>query len=668
MQKIVQELTAAGLIFVAVFACYYNSLQTPMVFDDLHNILNNTNIHIKELSFQSLQQAAFDNPTPRPVAYVSFALNYYFGGLDVLGYHLVNNLILGITGLVVFWLLRFVMPRLGPELDSDRTDHDLGTWHWWIALAGALLFVVHPIQTQSVTYIVQRMASLSTMFYLAGLLAFLKGRIATVNGRLMWWALSLLLWVLALGTKQMTATLPLAIVLCEWILFQKGERAWLKTGATYLAIAGLLIGLVLFIFKGVDAHKLLTRGYSKRDFSLSERLLTEGRVMVHYVTLILLPLPSRLTLVYDYPISTSLFTPLTTVFSWLAIITSVAWSFLYARQYRTISFCVLWFFLHLAVESTVIPLEIIYEHRLFLPMFGVCGLYAAGVQKLASRLPLALVSVAVVTVLLGWGTHVRNQAWQSALVLWQDNLSKSPSEHRTWFNLGLEHMGNDDRDNALKSFKRTNELQPRFQKAFFLHALYLKNLGQFQQALDVSNSGLAIPNDRIMGNHAVHELIDIRAELLLGLGRDKSALQMLNQAIETLPETSRHYMLRAQCFLSLGQPEKAVVDYKNALKVEPDYFLANNNFAWLLATHPDDRIADAKEAVRLARHACELTEWNLRQAIVTLAAAKARNGEFEEAVKLQIKGIEMAAPDHKNILLPWLKLYQNKKPLIVAEK
>ena len=666
MQKIIRELSPVLVIAAAVYLCYANSFQAPMLFDDHHNIENNENIHLKELNFQSLYYVAFDNPTPRPVAYLTFALNHYFGGQDVWGYHVVNTVIHLINGVLVFWLVNFIAVRIGlTQMDDERGSSTHDDLSWWVALAAGILFVVHPVQTQSVTYIVQRMATLCTMFYLSGLLAFFFARVANSTKRkIVWSVLCFLSWTLALGSKQMAVTLPLAMLLCEWIMFQKGDRQWLAKGAKLLVAAFVLIGLILFMFKGFDAPKLFTRGYKHRDFTLMERLFTEGRVMIHYVTLVILPLPSRLTLVYDYPVSLSLVAPITTLFSWLCITSSIFFSAIYARRYPMASFSVLWFFLHLAVESTFIPLELVYEHRLYLPMLGACLLISTSIFRFIPKYQVALVAGTVLFLLFGYWTHLRNETWQTGIGVWKDNLSKQPNEPRSWFNLGVEYMAIDDRKSACQAFERTVELEPRLQQAYYWHAILLKDQKEFERALAVCDAGLAIPPEKTRGDSAVGKLLDFRVELLMNFGKAREALELLNAAIKLYPDRPKRYVLRAQCYIALKLPNQAIDDFLKALEYAPDLFHANNNYAWLLATHPDERIANGTQAVEYATKACELTDWKVRQSVVTLAVANARIGEFDTAIRWLETGIEMAAESERPRLAKWLKLFENKQALI----
>ncbi len=217
------------LIAVGVIA-YSNSFDVPFVFDDLGSIKDNSHVRVTQLDRQQLMEVARGSPSRRrPVSNISFALNYYVGGYNVWGYHLVNLCVHLICGVLVYLLGLVTFGRVPPPQDHRPPERVSSSSTPWVALAAALIFISHPIQTQAVTYIVQRMACLATLFYLAALLLYIYGRTATTTGqRWSWWVGSLASWLMALGCKEIAATLPLAVLLYEWYFFQDLDRGWLK--------------------------------------------------------------------------------------------------------------------------------------------------------------------------------------------------------------------------------------------------------------------------------------------------------------------------------------------------------------------------------------------------------------------------------------------------------
>jgi hypothetical protein len=221
-----------GLV-VLTLLIYSSGLNGPLVFDDMSNIEYNPHIRLEKLSFDGLKKAAFDSPAEyRTVANISFALNYWSHGYKTFGFHLVNVLIHATTGIFLFFFIRLTMrmPTLSLKYQS----------HHWVAYIAALIWLVHPLQTQSVTYIVQRMNSLAAMFYVMALFFYARGRVSqTTKNRWLWFSGCVAAAILAFGSKQTAATLPFFIFLYEWYFFQDLNGPWLKR--RMLPLAGVVI-------------------------------------------------------------------------------------------------------------------------------------------------------------------------------------------------------------------------------------------------------------------------------------------------------------------------------------------------------------------------------------------------------------------------------------------
>ena len=654
--KLLRFSSAAILISFATSLAYMNSLDGPFVFDDVHNIKENHRIKIDDLSIDSLKQAMTDNPTPRPIAYLSFAINYFFSGEHVRGYHITNIVIHAINGILVYLLSLTILAAIYEESAGEN--------HFWIALAVGLLFVLHPIQTQSVDYIVQRMTSLSALFYFSAVFCWLKCRTSQRPMRIgVLLGSTIFFWLLALGTKQFAATLPAAILLLEWIIFQKGK--WNKSYLLIVAGALFLIAIVCFAFKGTDFFKLFTRGYAQREFTLAERLLTESRVVMHYLSLLIWPSPGRLTLIYDFPLSISMFQPISTMFSWLAILISIGLSIVYARRYPLIALSTLWFFLHLVVESTVIPLEIIYEHRLYLPLFGFALIFAKSIFDSLNKYNLFMVVCLCICCWYGYWTYERNQVWESKLSLWTDNVAKQPTEPRGLASLANEKAAIGLHDEALQLINRAIESEPNFQAAFVRRGLIQESQNRPALALKDYNHAIAIPQEKRRGI-VYDEAFTARGDLYRKAGRFDLAEKDLDAALEFNPHHTRAYLARADLFSVTNRPAQAVSDYNQALRLYPDSINANKNLSWLLATTDDEMVANSSEAIRFALRSCELSDWKDHSALSTLAAAYARALRFDDAVKAQKQAIELAPVNQHNALNARIKHFQDRKPIIIT--
>jgi len=221
------------------------------------------------------------------------------------------------------------------------------------------------------------------MFFILALILYAKGRIAQQQSvqqgdarsrhYYCWFAGCLMAGLLALGSKESTAMLPVFIFLYEWYFFQDLDKSWFKRQIKYLVAIVILFGLIAGLYLGFDPlGKFNTfRDYFFKEFTIGQRLLTQARVVIYYLSLIFYPNPSRLNLDYDFPLSYTLFDPFTTFLSLIIIVGLIALGFYLARKQRLISFCIFWFLGNLVIESSVIPLALIFEHRIYMPSMFV---------------------------------------------------------------------------------------------------------------------------------------------------------------------------------------------------------------------------------------------------------------------------------------------------------
>jgi len=380
-----RHLVAAGLIIGVALLAYSNTFSVPFHFDDRPNILENPNVHIKVLTWDRVEQLIKNTykESIRVFSYFTLALNYYFGGVNVFGYHVLNFIIHVASGIFLYWflILTFNLPHLKEKY---------GGISYRVALFGSLIFIAHPIQTQSVTYIVQRMASMAGMFYLLSMVLYIKGRLSPGRVKHVYFLGMVLSYLLGVFSKENVAILPLFIALYEFYFFQNLDLG--PRGKKILFIlGGVLLGLLAFgfILWGKRYIELTIAGYQYRTFTLSERVLTQFRVVLHYLTLLIYPHPSRLNLDYDFPISKTIFDPLTTMLSLFIIAGLIGYSLWVAKKRPVVSFFILWYFGNLVIESSIFPLEMVYEHRLYLPSVGPFVLFSLfvvrGIDQLKSR-------------------------------------------------------------------------------------------------------------------------------------------------------------------------------------------------------------------------------------------------------------------------------------------
>jgi hypothetical protein len=228
------------------------------------------------------------------------------------------------------------------------------------------------------------------MFYLLSLILYIKGRLSFGRTRLFYFGGMVLSYLLGVFSKENVAILPLFVVLYEFYFFQNVDLSPKGRKILFSLVAGLLIlGAFGFIIWGQRYMNVIEEGYKFRTFTMSERVLTQFRVVLYYVTLLIYPHPSRLNLDYDFPISKTILDPPTTLISLLIIAGLIGYSIWTAKKRPILSFCILWYFGNLAIESSIFPLEMVFEHRLYLPAVGPFILFSLwavrGIEKLKRR-------------------------------------------------------------------------------------------------------------------------------------------------------------------------------------------------------------------------------------------------------------------------------------------
>jgi Flp pilus assembly protein TadD len=574
-----QHAVALCTLCLVCVLLYANTLSVPFVLDDGPNIEANPNIRMRELSLPALYRAGFQSISPRPVAFISFALNYTVSEYDVTGYHVVNLGVHCASGILVYLLALAVFGRLSRNGGPGGPRPAPG-WVPWMSLVAALLFCAHPLQTQSVTYVVQRMTSMAAMFYLLSLLLYVRGRLRPPGaGRWTCWAGCLVAWVLALGSKQIAVVLPFAILLFESYFFRDLRREWLRRSLWIALSSAVLVLLIGYAYLG----SLEFEGYARRDFSLPERVLTQLRVVVLYIGLLFAPHPSRLNLTYDFPTSHSLTDPITTLLSLLALLALAGFAIWRAREQRLLSFCIAWFFLHLAIESSVLPLEMVFEHRLYLPMFGFALAASHLLSRFAPGRPVwALALSASVIAALGAATVLRNQTWRDEVTLWEDVVAKSPQDHRAHYHLGGALVAAGRYPEADLHFSETLRLRPDFSAAHNGLGMSLEARGEIDRAIFHYSEALRIGEHLRAGGGVVPDEAVVRVNLALALGRrgrTDEAVEHFTEALRIHPDYAKAHYGLGNLLARRGEIEPAVPHFAEALRIQPDYAAARLDLA-----------------------------------------------------------------------------------------
>lgn len=584
MNRHSKTIFAAGLICFLGSLIYANAIRGSFQFDDYPVIVHNPVIRADNM--HTLWQTV-PHPT-RFIAYVSFALNYAWNGLDPAGYHIVNILIHLANALLVFQLVRLLF-----RTPVMRRDHPGGDGFHAAAVA-ALLFVCHPLQTESVTYITQRFTSLAVLFYLASLCLYLTARFNDSNrGRMvLLFGLSGVCAVAGMLTKQITLTLPLMVVLIEILLFEpKTKKAW---GRLFFPLAVLL--LLVPAFYSFDVFNILSitheSGSHQGDVITSATYaLTQPRVIMTYLKLLIVPVQQNL--LYDFPVSRSLFEWKTFLSSLAIILILWAGGRLY-RVNRLYTFGIFWFFIALMVESTFIPIRhVIFEHRTYLPSVGFFLAAALLLNQMLQEKRIYYAVVVGVVVVLSVMTVRRNVVWQNGVAMWEDVVRKSPGQARPYYNLGYEHLKNHEPQSALQNFSKALSIDPEYFDAYNNRSQVYVDLGRLDKAMEDINQAIRI-NDRRA------EAFLNRGMIVRRMGQHEIALEDFNRAIELDPQNPVYYMNRGLTYGNTGQHTLALNDLNQALKMGPRFAKAYNvrGAVYMAMSRPDEALDDFTQAVR----------------------------------------------------------------------
>lgn len=456
------------ILVVVAFLPYISTFNDPFHFDDytlfqMDKVVNPTH--------------AGNWLTSRVVGYATFALNYAISGKAVFGYHLVNWLIHLGSGLLVWQVLLLLLSR-GRLKQKQAAE---------ISFFAAAIFLAHPIQTQAITYIIQRLASLATFWYLLAVWLWLKQK---------WWGFGVAA-ILAVFTKETGVTLPFTIWWIESL--RQGKKIDKRLGLGIMALA-LLISF--FVWRAIPVPYVFKPKISSTNETVtsSAYLLTETRVLVTYFRLLILPIGQNLD--YYYPLST-------TLLDWrviisLLILIGLGYLLWFIRKKAPLVVLGMgWLGITLMVESSVMPIaDVIFEHRLYLPMVGFALAVAAGwYQIFAKRISDARILGGILILLLMWLTYRRNLVWGSEYLLWQDVVGKSPQIGRDHNLFGVQLYLKKDYPGALSQFQVATKLNPDIDGAYANagHALmamrrYAEAINWYKQALQVNpNIAVDIP-------------------------------------------------------------------------------------------------------------------------------------------------------------------------------
>lgn len=561
-----------------IFLIYSNTFESSWHFDDFPNIVNNPSLHLENLNLKSIIRSFFADPVYhnkiyRPFAGITFAINWYFCRDHVSGYHIVNIII----HIVNTWLLFLVIRRL---LSTQSFKDNEKEKKYLIAFMASGLWAVNPIQTQAVTYIVQRMVLMSTTFYLLSVLFYLKARLHDNP-----YASSVLYFgcmacfILALGSKENAVMLPFALLLMEICFFRQIRLRIFRKQFLYFIAGGilciLLVGISVFFVTGTRDIFFFLKGFEDRSFTLSQRLLTEPRIIVLYLSQIFYPIPQRLSFAHDITISTSVIAPWTTLPAILFIFLSIGLSLSQVNKRPVIAFSIIFFFLNHIVESSFIPLELVFEHRNYLPSLFLFLPVSTGLHSLLRYyeknnrfIYKSLISLVIIFIMLmGVGTYVRNRAWATEISLWTDAQKKAPGNARASQNIALYYKKTRQYNKALSHYKKSLYLysdRPGQSKALAYNNMgnIYRELGAYETAVSLYEKALSIfPINQTSRLNMINTLIEMK--------KWADALRNINYLISNSFYLDQCYHLKGLVLIRLKRYPEAIESLEKAMELSP---------------------------------------------------------------------------------------------------
>jgi protein O-mannosyl-transferase len=566
-------MAAVGIILLAALLVYHNSFTVPFLLDDFSSVRDNAQIRHLWPIWKVLSPPATLPVGGRPVINLSFAINYAVGELAVRGYHILNLTIHVLAGLTLLGIVRrtFLQPVLRDQFGPSALP---------LALAVAVLWTIHPLQTETVTYISERCESLMGLFYMLTLYCFIRGTDSeNLTG---WLALSVIACLLGMASKEVMVTAPLMVFLYDRTFVSGSFReAWKRHGRFYLVLAAtwLLLGLLMadVHYRGVGYGG----GITSWDYAL-----TECRAVMNYLWLGFWPHP----LVFDYG-PNLLVGRLADV--WLSglilslLLAGVLWALV--RQ-PVIGFLGTWFFLILAPSSSVVPIlgQPMAENRPYLSLAAVVvavivtgnwfcrNLWARRGWPEPSRVGLQVAVVIGLALALGAATIHRNAQYHSEESIWADVVAKRPGNVRSHASLGV----------ALLTDGRAKESIPQFIDALHIdpnEPIVRCNLAKALAMSGATNQAIFELQEtlRHVPNHAPAHVI--LADILAGQGDEKSALEQYANALAIDPDEQMAHFDLAQLLAHMGRREEAIAEYQKVLHLDPKNATTHYNLANLLA-------------------------------------------------------------------------------------
>jgi len=592
---------------------YHNSFSGPFIFDDLPPIKDNSHIRHLWPIWEALSTPARSSLSGRPFVSLSLAINYAISGFNVWSYHLFNLSIHLLATLTLFGVIRrtLLTPRLQGKYGEQASA---------IALAVALIWMVHPLLSDGINYIINRTELLMGLFFLLTLYCVIQG--SREHRRKFWYGGALIACGLGMCSKEVMALAPITVMLYDRIFLSVSWREMLRTRwVLYVGLISSWLLLIPLVFKGQAT--VGAAGFHFEDLTPWDYLRTQCGVILHYLQLCVWPHP--LSLDYDgWPVAKSWGAILPATLVVFATIGATVW----ALRYRPcMGFLGAWFFLILAPTSSFLPIrtEIAAERRMYLPLAAVVTLMVlVGHRLLDILFPrrwqwLKIAFVSGVVVVLAFVTIRRNEDYRSELRIWQDTVQKRPNNPRAHYNLGIVLAAQGKTEEAFAHYSEALQLNPYYADAHNNLGMILSGQGKNDEAIAHYVEAIRINPDKERIHYNLAIALDSK-------GNREDAIAHYSEAVRINPEFVEAHNNLGMALAAQGKTADAIVQYVEALRVKPDHVRARYNLAIALASQGklDEAIQHYLEVVRLSP--------NYAEAHNNLGLLLATQGRFDDAM------------------------------------
>ena len=633
-------LVAAGIIIIAALGAYHNSFSGPFILDDNRSIVENQTIR-QLFSIKQVLLPPVGAVQRRPIVNLSLALNYRLGGLEVTGYHVFNLITHILVALTLFGVVRRTLRQ--PVIPEVLRGPSTG-----LALVIALIWTVHPLGSNAVTYIIQRTELLVALFYLLTLYCVIRGN--SSRRSVFWYVVAVMTCLVGMGSKEVMISAPFMIFLYDRLFLSRSFKEVIRQrGLLYLGLVATCGLVIAFLPHGKGS-----------TFGLPDYAPKQFAAITTYLKLCFWPAP----LILDYGMgkTPSFWQALPYAIFVIALLIA---TLVGVRYKPRLGFLGIWFFCLLAPSSSFVGLnEWAAEKRMYLPLAAVVvAVVLGGYIVLARRAKLGRVLgyilAGAVVVVFGLLTFDRNYDYASEFSIWDATVIACPDNHRAYNNRGMAHRNNGNYDLAIQDFDQAIALRPAYAQAYNSRGFVYSYRANYDLAISDLNKAIEL-------EPGYAEAYNNRGISYGRKGELDRAIGDFNMAIKLNSRDARAYSNRGLAYLAKGDYKRAIRDFDQAIAINPASAPAYNNLAWILATHKDSKVRDGARAVQLAEKACELTGYKDPTNLDTLAAAYAQLGQFDKAVETAKKAMQIARAAKNEKLAKDiqknLELYEAKRP------